>query len=45
MAADIDIMAKEILKTRERLNALYIHHTGQVPPATHLNLSPPHLPP
>ena len=41
MAADIDIMAREILKTRERLNALYVHHTGQVrPPPTH----PPTLP-
>lgn len=29
MAADIDILAREILRTRERLNALYVHHTGQ----------------
>ncbi|GAB5037801.1 atp-dependent clp protease proteolytic subunit [Nannochloropsis oceanica] len=29
MASDIDIMAREILKTRERLNALYVQHTGQ----------------
>lgn len=29
MAADIEIQAKEILKTRENLNQLYMHHTGQ----------------
>jgi ATP-dependent Clp protease protease subunit len=29
MAADIDIQAREILRTRERLNNLYVHHTGQ----------------
>jgi ATP-dependent Clp protease protease subunit len=29
MAADIEIVAREILKTRERLNQLYVHHTGQ----------------
>lgn len=29
MAADIEIIAKEILRTRERLNGLYVHHTGQ----------------
>ena len=29
MAADIDIMAKEILRTRSNLNKLYVHHTGQ----------------
>ncbi len=29
MAADIDILAREILRTRERLNSLYVHHTGQ----------------
>lgn len=29
MATDIDILAREILRTRERLNALYVHHTGQ----------------
>lgn len=29
MAADIDIQAKEILRTRARLNLLYVHHTGQ----------------
>lgn len=29
MAADIDIQAKEILRTRARLNNLYVHHTGQ----------------
>jgi ATP-dependent Clp protease, protease subunit len=29
MASDIDIIAREILKTRERLNQLYMHHTGQ----------------
>ena len=28
-AADIEIHAKEILKTRERLNKLYAHHTGK----------------
>jgi len=28
-AADIEIHAREILKTRERLNALYAHHTGK----------------
>ena len=29
MATDIDIMAKEILRTRANLNQLYVHHTGQ----------------
>ena len=28
-AADIEIHAREILKTRERLNGLYAHHTGK----------------
>ena len=29
MAADIDIQAKEILRTRANLNRLFVHHTGQ----------------
>jgi ATP-dependent Clp protease protease subunit len=29
MASDIDIQAREILRTRARLNNLYVHHTGQ----------------
>jgi ATP-dependent Clp protease protease subunit len=29
MAADIDIQAKEILRTRANLNNLFVHHTGQ----------------
>lgn len=29
MASDIAIVAQEILKTRERLNALYVQHTKQ----------------
>mmetsp|Transcript_25659 Transcript_25659/g.59606 ORF Transcript_25659/g.59606 Transcript_25659/m.59606 type:complete len:110 (-) Transcript_25659:93-422(-) len=29
MASDIDIQAKEILRTRANLNMLYVHHTGQ----------------
>jgi ATP-dependent Clp protease protease subunit len=29
MASDIAIQAREILRTRERLNNLYVHHTGQ----------------
>ena len=29
MAADIDIQAREILRTRARLNQLYVRHTGQ----------------
>jgi len=29
MASDIDIQAKEILRTRANLNRLYVHHTGQ----------------
>jgi len=28
-ATDIEIQAKEILKTRARLNLIYVHHTGQ----------------
>ncbi len=28
-ATDIAIQAREILKTRERLNNIYVHHTGQ----------------
>ncbi|WP_343562943.1 ATP-dependent Clp endopeptidase proteolytic subunit ClpP [Kiloniella sp. b19] len=28
-ATDIEIHAKEIIKTRTRLNELYVHHTGQ----------------
>jgi ATP-dependent Clp protease protease subunit len=28
-AADIEIHAKEILKTRDRLNKIYVKHTGQ----------------
>ncbi|SFK67642.1 MULTISPECIES: ATP-dependent Clp endopeptidase proteolytic subunit ClpP [Falsiroseomonas] len=28
-ATDIAIQAREILKTRERLNRIYVHHTGQ----------------
>jgi ATP-dependent Clp protease protease subunit len=28
-ASDIAIQAREILKTRERLNKIYVHHTGQ----------------
>lgn len=30
MAADIQIMAEEIIKTRARLNDIYAEHTGQV---------------
>ena len=30
MAADIAIVAEEIIKTRTRLNELYAHHTKQV---------------
>lgn len=30
MAADIQIMAEEIIKTRSRLNDIYAEHTGQV---------------
>lgn len=29
MASDIEIQAREILRTRERLNNLYAYHTGQ----------------
>eukprot|EP00978_Attheya_sp_CCMP212_P011000 scaffold26866_cov52-Attheya_sp.AAC.5 len=29
MATDIDIQAREILRTRHNLNTLYAHHTGQ----------------
>ena len=29
MASDIDIQAKEILRTRANLNRLYVYHTGQ----------------
>lgn len=29
MASDIDIQAREILRTRARLNELYVHHTGR----------------
>jgi ATP-dependent Clp protease protease subunit len=29
MASDIDIQAKEILRTRANLNRLYVVHTGQ----------------
>lgn len=29
MAADIDIQAREILRTRANLNNLFVHHTGQ----------------
>ena len=29
MASDIEIAAQEILKTRAKLNALYVEHTGQ----------------
>jgi len=28
-ATDIEIHAREILKTRDRLNKIYVHHTGQ----------------
>ena len=28
-ATDIDIQAKEILKMRQRLNEILVHHTGQ----------------
>jgi len=28
-ASDIEIHAREILKTRDRLNKIYVHHTGQ----------------
>ncbi|MCB1532436.1 MAG: ATP-dependent Clp endopeptidase proteolytic subunit ClpP [Alphaproteobacteria bacterium] len=28
-ASDIEIQAKEILRLRERLNEIYVHHTGQ----------------
>ncbi len=28
-ATDIEIQAREILKLRERLNGIYVHHTGQ----------------
>jgi len=28
-ATDIEIQAREILKVRERLNGIYVHHTGQ----------------
>lgn len=30
MAADIQIMAEEIIRTRARLNDIYAEHTGQV---------------
>jgi len=29
MAADIDIQAREILRTRANLNRLFVEHTGQ----------------
>jgi len=29
MASDIEIQAKEILRTRANLNQLYVHHTGR----------------
>ena len=29
MASDIEIRARELLRIRERLNNLYVHHTGQ----------------
>jgi ATP-dependent Clp protease protease subunit len=29
MASDIAIQAEEILRTRARLNDMYVHHTGQ----------------
>ena len=29
MASDIEIQAREILKLRQRLNEIYVHHTGQ----------------
>lgn len=29
MASDLEIQAKEILRTRANLNRLYVHHTGQ----------------
>lgn len=29
MASDIEIQAREILRTRANLNQLYAHHTGQ----------------
>lgn len=29
MASDIEIQAREILRTRSNLNELYVHHTGQ----------------
>lgn len=29
MASDIEIQAREILKLREKLNKIYVHHTGQ----------------
>lgn len=32
-ASDIEIQAREILRLRERLNKLYVHHTGQKLPA------------
>ena len=28
-ASDIEIQAREILRLRERLNKIYVHHTGQ----------------
>lgn len=28
-ATDIEIQAREILRLRERLNEIYVHHTGQ----------------
>jgi ATP-dependent Clp protease protease subunit len=28
-ATDIEIQAREILKLRQRLNDIYVHHTGQ----------------
>ena len=28
-ATDIEIQAREIIKTRARLNQIYVHHTGQ----------------
>ena len=29
-ATDIDIAAREILRMRERINAILVHHTGQL---------------
>jgi ATP-dependent Clp protease, protease subunit len=42
-SADIEIHAREILKLRERLESIYVHHSGQEPERIHEDMERDHF--